>query len=163
MSRADLSDMTCTVARTLEIFGDTWSQMIVREMFLGSRRFDDLQQLTGVSPHTLSKRLKRLEAAEIIRRHAYSDRPPRYEYKLTERGRDLWPAIIALKAWGDKWLDGPATAPITLTHKACGQVTEPYLVCSACGEPIDALGSHATLSPDMQRERAARRRQNTGT
>ncbi len=155
MSRSDLSQMTCSVARTVEIVGDSWTQMIFREMFLGSRRFDDLLRHTGASPHVLSQRLKRLEAEGIVVRRPYNDRPPRHEYKLTEKGRDLWPVVIALKSWGDRWLDGPAETPITLTHAKCGQTTQPQLVCSDCGEPIDALSCRASLSPDMLRERDA--------
>ncbi len=155
MSRSDLSNMTCSVARAVEIIGDSWSQMILREMFLGSRRFDELQRHTGASPHVLSQRLKRLEAEGIVRRRPYTDRPPRHEYKLTEKGRDLWPVIIALKSWGDRWLDGPAETPIKLTHTDCGQVTRPQLVCSDCGEPIHALSCRASLSPEMVREREA--------
>jgi DNA-binding HxlR family transcriptional regulator len=146
--------MTCTVARTVAIVGDSWTQMILREMFLGSRRFDDLQRYTGVSPHLLSQRLKRLEAAQIVRRYAYSDRPPRHEYQLTEKGRDLWPVILALKAWGDRWLTGVRESPIALTHVTCGQETRPYVVCSACGDPIEARTARAALSPKMARERA---------
>lgn len=162
MSRADLSRMTCTVARTVEIVGDPWTQMILREMFLGSRRFDELQRYTGVSPHTLSQRLKRLEAERIVRRHAYSDRPPRHEYQLTEKGHDLWPVILALKAWGDRWLNGVRGSPIALTHVTCGKETRPCVVCSACGDPIEARTARATLSPKMARERAATARLTKG-
>ena len=146
--------MTCTVARAVEIVGDPWSQMILREMFLGTRRFDQFLRNTGASPHLLSQRLKRLEAENIVKRRVYSQRPVRHEYRLTERGRDLWPIIIALKTWGDRWLGTPDDPPITLTHTTCGHETRPYLVCSACGDPIKAVTSRATLSPEMARDRA---------
>ena len=102
MSRADLADQSCTIARAVETIGDPWTLMILREMFLGVRRFDDFQRHTGGAPHTLSTRLKRLEEIGAIRREPYQDRPLRHEYRLTEKGRDLWPVIIALKGWGDK-------------------------------------------------------------
>ncbi len=156
MRKSNLSHSTCTVARTVELIGDSWTQMILREMFLGSRRFEDLKARTGAVPHVLSQRLKRLEAEAILERRAYSDRPPRHEYKLTAKGRDLWPIIVAMKQWGDTWLGGDGEPPITLTHTECGQVTRPRLVCSACGEPIRAVTSRAHISEDMQRERAAR-------
>ncbi len=154
MSRSDLSQNVCTVARTVEMVGETWSLMILREMFLGSRRFDDLQRRTGCSPHLLSQRLKRLEAEQIVERRSYSERPPRHEYRLTERGRDLWPVVIALKNWGDRWLDKTGAPPIELTHKACGQITRPSMHCSACGEPVDARSVTVRLSPKMARDRA---------
>lgn len=157
MSRADLSRTTCTVARTIEVVGDTWALMILREMFLGSRRFDDLQRLTGASPLILSRRLKRFEAERIIERRLYSERPPRHEYRLTRKGRDLWPVIISLKQWGDQWLDPKGPRPVTLEHTSCGERSEPSLVCSACGDPIDATTTRFHLSAAMASERRASR------
>lgn len=158
MARADLSHMTCSIARTVEIVGDPWTELVLREMFLGTRRFDDLQRLTGASPHLLSQRLKRLESEDILVRRPYSERPLRHEYRLTEKGRDLWPIVIALKTWGDRWLDGGEDPRITLTHTTCGQTTRPYLVCSACGEPIEAVTSRPHLSPELAVERDAARK-----
>jgi len=158
VSRSDLSHTTCTVARTIEIVGDVWALMVLREMFLGSRRFDDLQTQTGVSPHILSRRLKRLVAEDIVGRRLYSEHPPRYEYRLTRKGRDLWPVIIALKGWGDRWLDRPGPPPVTLQHASCGKRTRPIFVCSACGDPIDARTSRAHLSAEMKCERETNRR-----
>lgn len=153
MSKSDLSKRTCTVARTVEIVGDSWSQMIIHELFLKTRRFDEMQRLTGASPHLISVRLKRLEAEGIVRREAYSSRPVRHEYRLTEKGRDLWPLIIAMKSWGDRWLETPDETPIKLTHRDCGHETQPHLVCSACNEPIEALSTTFVISDDMQAER----------
>ena len=158
MSRADLATMTCSVARAIEIVGDQWTQMIVHELFLGSNRFEQLQRHTRASPHILSQRLKRLEAEDIVRRISYSEHPPRSEYRLTEKGRDLWPVILAYKNWGDRWLDGIRDddgnhKQITLTHAACGHVTNPYLACSACGDPIHAVTATAEISPVMLEER----------
>lgn len=153
MSRSDLAETICTVARTIEIVGDVWSLMVLREMFLGSRRFDELQQLSGASPLIVSRRLKRFEAEGIVERRLYSERPSRYEYRLTGKGRDLWPVIIALKGWGDRWLDRAGPFPVTLQHKSCGKRTRPILVCSACGDPIHATSTHAHLSTEMARER----------
>ena len=157
MSRSDLSRTTCTVARTIEIVGDAWALMILREMFLGSHRFDELQQLTGASPLILSRRLKRFESERIVERRPYSERPPRHEYRLTRKGRDLWPLIIALKEWGDRWLDRKGPHPVTLRHTGCGQSTRPIMVCSACGDTIDATTARPHLSAAMVRERNALR------
>jgi DNA-binding HxlR family transcriptional regulator len=92
MSRSELAQQTCTVARTVEKFGDEWTLMILRKMFLGGRRFDDLQSQTGASPHMLSQRLKRMEAIGVIKRETYSERPPRHEYALTIKGATYGPS-----------------------------------------------------------------------
>ncbi|MHA6261867.1 winged helix-turn-helix transcriptional regulator [Arenibacterium sp. CAU 1754] len=157
MSRSDLADTTCTTSRAVERVGETWRLMILREMFLGSRRFDDLQRNTGASPHILSQRLKGMVEDGIIRTHTYSHHPPRKEYLLTEKGRDLWPVIVMLRAWGNKWLDKSPERSTTLTHKGCGAVSEPYLVCSACGEPMEAHDCSATIGKRLEEERQNRR------
>ena len=157
MSRTDLPSHTCTIARATAQVGNEWTLLIVREMFLGTRRFDDFLHLTGMSSHLLAQRLKKLEAEGVIRRELYSERPPRYEYRLTEKGRDLWPVIIALKQWGDGWL-GTDDAPVLITHKACGKVVRPHLTCPDCGERIEAHDAEAQLSHTFELERQAARR-----
>lgn len=163
MSRTDLADKTCTIARTVELLGDAWTLLIMREMFLAGRRFDELQRQTGASPHILSQRLKRLEGAGVLRREAYSERPPRHEYRLTAMGRELWPVIISMKQWGDKWIDGHTTpveiTHVEITHKGCGATVMPHMTCPDCGEPMHAHDSEPRLSPEYERERAAARRQ----
>jgi len=157
LSRSDLAQTTCSVARTIERVGDTWTLMIVREMFLGSRRFDDLQRHTGASPHVLSQRLKHMQADGIIWARNYSERPPRQEYLLTDKGKDLWPVIVTLRAWGNKWLHEERDRPPTIiTHKGCGEDTEPYLVCDKCGEPLHAHDCIGRIGPAMEAERQVR-------
>lgn len=158
MGRAALSSRSCTIARAAALVGDEWTIMILRELFLGTRRFDDFLRQTGMSSHLLSGRLKKLETAGVIRRTAYSERPPRFEYRLTEMGRTLWPVVISLKQWGDRWL-GMGETPVRLVHEACGAVTRPRMTCDECGEPMDAHGSEARLSQAFseERQRAGRR------
>lgn len=156
MSRADLADQSCTIARAVETIGDPWTLMILREMFLGVRRFDDFQRHTGGAPHTLSTRLKRLEEIGAIRREPYQDRPLRHEYRLTAKGRDLWPVIIALKGWGDKWLSG-GNCPVEIIHKSCGAVIAPQMTCPDCGEPMTARDAEPRLSAAFETERKAAR------
>lgn len=152
MGRAALSSQTCTIARAAALVGDEWTIMILREMFLGTRRFDDFLRQTGMSTHLLSQRLKKLESSRIVSRTAYCQRPPRYEYRLTEMGRALWPIVISFKQWGDRWLhDGDP--PVALVHKACSAVTEPQMTCSECGEPMDAHDAEARLSKAFAVER----------
>ncbi len=126
--------------------------MILREMFLGTRRFDGFLRQTGMSSHLLSQRLKKLEGLGVIRREAYSDRPPRNEYRLTDMGRDLWPVIVALKQWGDHWL-GDGDSPIKIVHKGCGHVTQPSMNCADCGQAMIAHDARAELSRRFERER----------
>lgn len=159
MSRSDLADQVCTYARTIELLGNEWTLMVLREMFLGARRFDELQCQTGVSPHTLSQRLKRLERERIVRRETYSERPKRHEYRLTARGRDLWPVIMAMKGWGDRWLDGGDGAPpVSITHKGCGQTVAPQMTCPECGDVMQAHDAEPRLSPEFEEAREAARR-----
>jgi DNA-binding HxlR family transcriptional regulator len=153
MSRSQLAENTCTAARAIELFGDAWMMMILREMFLGTRRFDDLQRLTGVSPATLSQRLKKLEEVGVVRRESYQDNPTRFEYRLTAMGRDLWPVIVSMKAWGDKWLGSGGAPPVSIVHKQCGATVTPIMVCPDCRAPMAAHDAEPHLSSEFQHER----------
>ena len=141
----NISGSLCPAMASADILGDKWTLLLLREMFLGNRKFDEFLRHTGASAALLSQRLKKLEAEGVIRREAYSERPIRHDYRLTAMGRELWPAVIALKQWGDKWLgDGPA--PVEIVHKSCGHVTEPQMTCSDCGEPMAAHDAEPRLS-----------------
>ncbi len=109
--------MTCSVARALSVVGDRWSLLVLRDAFLGIRRFDDFQRDLGTTRHRLADRLKKLVAHGILERVRYQQRPPRFEYRLTEKGRDLYPVIVSLTRWGDRWMAGKAGPPIELIHK----------------------------------------------
>ena len=154
LSRASLSSQSCNIARAIALVGDEWTLMILRELFLGNRRFDDFPRQTRISPHLLSLRLKKLQAGGIIRRYQYCSHPPRHEYQLTEKGRDLWPVVIALKHWGDRWLGNGAT-PVRIVHKGCGHVIQPQITCPDCGEQMAAHDARADLSPAYEKERQA--------
>ncbi len=154
MSRADLASQTCSIARSIAQVGDEWSLMILRELFLGTRRFDDFLLYTGMSSHLLSKRLRKLETRGVIKREPYAYRPMRHEYRLTGMGRDLWPVIVALKQWGDRWLVDGAT-PVQIRHKGCGHVTIPEMTCSQCGEAMSATDARARLSEPFENERTS--------
>lgn len=126
------------VQRTLAIFSDPWSFSVLQELFFGVRKFDEFQRNLGISRSVLARRLKHLEQEHIIDRHLYSTRPDRYEYKLTERGRDMYPIFIALRRWGETWLENAATPKLKLIHKSCEQPLVPSMNCTACGEEITA-------------------------
>lgn len=125
-----------SVERALEQIGDRWSFMLLREAYFGVRRFDQFQQAIGASPNILADRLKKLVAFGIFLRTRYSERPPRDEYRLTEKGKDLYPTVVALMRWGDRWLNDQPEPPLTLIHKGCGQDSHPKMVCDCCGREV---------------------------
>jgi DNA-binding HxlR family transcriptional regulator len=127
----------CSVARTLDIVGEKWALLAVRAVFLGDRRFDEMVRRTGAPRDTLAARLRTLTGAGILERRQYSDHPARFEYHLTEAGRDLYPVIVTLMRWGDRYLAGADGPPLVLQHD-CGERLEAQLVCAACGEPVQA-------------------------
>lgn len=135
----EISGMHCSVARALSVIGDRWTLLVLRDAFLRTRRFEDFQRQIGVTRHVLADRLRKLVEAGILERVRYQEKPARYEYKLTEKGRDLYPVIVALLRWGDRWMAGEQGPPLTLQHKTCGHTMLPALVCPDCGE---AIGPH---------------------
>ena len=139
-----LPDRTsCSVARSLDVLGDTWSVLVVREMFLGTHRFDQLQEHLGIARNVLAARLRRLVAHGILAKRQYQEHPPRFEYHLTRKGVDLYPLVVALLQWGDRYLADPGGGPVLLEHVACGQVAEIVPTCSACGSPVNARDMRA--------------------
>ena len=113
-------DLDCSIAHSLELIGERWSLLVIRDVFLGVRRFEDLQRNLGIARNVLAARLDKLTADGILERRPYSERPPRDEFMLTEQGLDLWPAIVALMQWGDEHRPGPNGPPTVLGHKGCG-------------------------------------------
>jgi DNA-binding HxlR family transcriptional regulator len=146
----DIGEMTCSVARTLAVVGDRWTLMILRDCFLGTRRFDDFQSQLGATPHVLADRLRKLVEAGVLERVAYQRRPTRHEYRLTEKGLDLYPVIASLVRWGDRWEAGDAGPPLELRHRPCGHATTPTLVCSECHEPLDPRAMEARPGPALR-------------
>lgn len=156
MKKSGLADLACSVARTIDLVGDGWSLMVVRELFLGSRRFDEIVAQTDISPHLLSVRLRRLTAIGVLEKVPYGEAPVRHGYRLTEKGRDLWPVIVALKGWGDRWLGFPDGPPMALRHRTCGHVVAPAMACPDCGGPLDAFAMAVEQGPAMAIERDLR-------
>lgn len=133
MTPTDFSAMECSVARTLDVIGDKWSLLILRDAFYGVRRFDDFRADLGVARNVLADRLQKLVACGVFERRRYEDRPPRHEYRLTEKGRGLLPVLLAMIGWGDRWASESGVPPMTLTHTVCGHATRPVVSCSECG------------------------------
>ena len=153
--------MTCTIARSVDVIGDPWTIMIMKELFLGQRRFDEIQKYTGISPHLLSVRMRRLTKQGIVLRQQYQRHPMRYEYRLTEKGIDAWPILIALKDWSARWGKWPEGEPLKIRHKACDHVASLKIVCSHCAEPMNARDVRQEMSAAMVKERARMAKQAT--
>jgi DNA-binding HxlR family transcriptional regulator len=151
MKWEDISEQQCSVARSSAVLGDRWSLLLLSDFFLGVRRFDDFQQRLGLSRTTLTNRLKLLEDHKVIRRSLYQQQPARYEYRLTAKGRDLFPVISALVTWGDKYYFDGLTPPIIRTHNACGHDIQPVLTCPECHEALDARSISARERPESSR------------
>jgi DNA-binding HxlR family transcriptional regulator len=137
VTSASSQPRACSVARTLELVGEKWALLAIREVFLGNRRFDEMVRRTGAPRDTLAARLRTLTGAGILQRRQYSEHPARFEYHLTGAGRELYPVILTLMRWGDRHLAGDAGPPLVLEH-ACGQPLVAEVICTACGEPAVA-------------------------
>jgi DNA-binding HxlR family transcriptional regulator len=140
MMSASTQPRQCSVARTLEIVGSRGALLAVREVFLGNRRFDEMVRRTGVPRDTLAARLRVLVGAGVLERVPYSGHPARFEYHLTQAGLDLYPVILALMSWGDRYLAGDGGPPLVLEHR-CGHWLGAEVVCEGCGEPVTASGT----------------------
>ncbi len=125
-----------SVGRALELVGERWSLLILRETFFGVRRYGEFARNLSIPRPTLSARLKTLVDAGILDRVQYSAEPERFEYRLTASGRDLFPAVITLMQWGDRHLAGPDGPPILLRHHDCGEITQTHVACGNCGGEI---------------------------
>ena len=134
MLRDDLPE--CSIAATLEVIGDRWSILILRDAFRGVRRFEEIQHDLGIARNVLTERLTKLVDHGVLEKRQYQDRPPRYEYRLTPKGVDLSPALVALMRWGDKHLAGD-DAPTVLVHEACGQPLDQTFICWDCDTTVE--------------------------
>jgi DNA-binding HxlR family transcriptional regulator len=130
--------MACSIARTLHVAGEPWSPLILRDVYIGITRFDELQRDLGISRKVLAERLEWLVEQGVLERRPYSERPLRHEYVLTEKGWELCDVLLAITAWGDRWTTGDAGPPVLLRHRTCGQLTHAELRCAQCGEPLHA-------------------------
>ena len=155
-SRDSYPGMNCSVGAALEILGERWSFLVIREAFLGSRRFDQFQANLGIARNVLTTRLHTLVAEDVLARNRYQERPERYEYVLTEKGRALYPIIVALMAWGDRWASPRNGPPAILVDRETLRPLEPALVDRQTGAPIE-LGK-VRLVPGPGANGATRRR-----
>jgi DNA-binding HxlR family transcriptional regulator len=147
MSRTDTSDWPCTIARSANVLGDAWNLLIMRQACRGARRFDDFRSGLGIGRGILAAHLKELVDEGLLVREPYQERPPRDEYRLTDKGRDVYPILAAMAAWGDKWLTGPEGSPLVLHHTSCDHDMHARVACSECGETLDVRQMSARPGP----------------
>jgi DNA-binding HxlR family transcriptional regulator len=137
----------CSIARSLELVGERWSLLVVREIFHGRRKFSEMQRSLGVARNVLTARLQRMVDEGILERRPYSEKPERYEYFLTEKGLDLWPVMIALMHWGDKYEPRPEGPPSIVIHKECGGEIDDRRICTKCGKHLSVREAKAIDGP----------------
>ena len=139
MQRTRFADLAaCSIARTLDVIGEPWSPLILRDVYVGVSRFDQIQADLGVSRKVLTERLKWLVESGVLERRRYQDRPPRYEYVLTAKGTELVDLLMVMVAWGDRWADDGAGPPVLYRHRACGEISHVELRCAHCGTSMRA-------------------------
>ncbi|MBL1098824.1 winged helix-turn-helix transcriptional regulator [Streptomyces coffeae] len=136
MTRTPLGEVACSIARATDLFGDAWTALIMRDVLTGVTRFDDLAHDLGISRKVLAARLSRLVEEEVLVRERYQERPPREHYRATAKGEELYPVLLALMNWGDRWYSGTAGPPARIHHLSCGQDTTAVCACAHCGEPL---------------------------
>lgn len=144
----DFHDQNCSVARTLEVIGERWSLLVIRDVFLGIRRFDEIQEHLGISRNVLTTRLARLVDQDVLKRVQYSERPPRFEYRLTRRGVDLFPVLMAMTEFGDRHAPAPGGPARVFKHKACDHpIDQRHLRCDHCGTDVEAWDVYQEEGP----------------
>ena len=149
--------MACSLARSLDVAGEWWTPLIVRNLWFGVRRFDEIQHDLGLSRKVLANRLDTLVNEGVVERRPYQERPLRHEYVLTAKGRELMQVFFALIAWGDRWTAEDPGPPMLLRHKRCGETTRAEVRCSCCGEPLRAEETRIEPGPGARVGRGTRR------
>lgn len=135
MQRTQFGDMACSIARTLDVIGEPWSPLILRDVWVGINKFDQIQADLGISRKVLTERLNHLVDAEVLERRPYDARP-RHAYHLTSKGSELIDVLVVMAGWGDRWLAGEAGPPVLHRHRTCGKIGHAELRCEHCGESM---------------------------
>lgn len=150
MKRVSFDGMPCSIARSLETIGEWWTPLIVREVFFGRRRFDEIQRDLGISRNILTDRLATLVDDAVLERRNIAQSGTRWEYHLTEKGRDLFPVLVALMQWGDKWAADPKGPPVLFEHRGHDHDIDPAFVCRTCGEELRSEALRARRAPGWE-------------
>jgi DNA-binding HxlR family transcriptional regulator len=149
----ELSEENCSMARTISVIGDRWTFMILRDCFLRVRRFEDFQERLGITRPILANRLKKLVDEFVLVKVPYQQRPRRDEYRLTQKGLDLFPILMAIVHWGDVHMTDKKGRPLLHTHNVCGKDFDPVMVCSECREPLSPRQVHVHPGPGAKSPR----------
>jgi DNA-binding HxlR family transcriptional regulator len=147
VKRTPFAAWPCSIARTVDLLGDWWTPLVLREACYGTKRFDDFQRMLGIGRNVLTQRLNRLVDEGIFERVLYQDRPPRHEYLLTPKGRELFPVLAAINSWGDRWLASDAGVPVVLHHTGCDHDSSAVVVCSHCRADLELTDVQVRLGP----------------
>lgn len=148
----EIDGQVCSIARALAIFGDRWTLLIIRDAFRRVRRFSEFQKSLGITRHRLSDRLNRLVESGVLEKKLYDAKRERYEYRLTEKGLDLYPILMSVVNWGDKWACDDDGSPLVFKHVCCGQPTHPKMVCDVCDKELDAREIQPEAGPGVLRK-----------
>lgn len=155
MKRTPFSEWPCSVARTVDLIGDWWTPLVLREAYYGVRRFEEFQRNLDIGRNILTQRLNRLVEEGMFERVPYHERPLRHEYVLTPKGSDFFPVLSAMSVWGDRWLDWPDGPPVIMVHRTCGHRTHAEVVCAHCREKLELRDARVLLGPGFPPARRA--------
>src|SRR4029077_8657406 len=147
MLRNDYENQACSIAGALEVIGERWSLLIVRDILLGLRRFDEIQDHLGIARNVLQARLERLLEQGVLEKRRYHERPERFEYRLSEKGLALWPSMVALMQWGDRYAAPPGGPAVLIEHKGCGGRVDAHRICESCGARVEVREAKAQPGP----------------
>ena len=153
------AEKNCSIARPLAFLGERWTVLVLRDLMLGRRRFDEIQESLGIATNVLSRRLATLVDEGVAERRLYSEHPERFEYRLTQKGLDLEPVLLALLAWGDRYTVGPQGPPLETVHNDCGHSFHAVPTCSHCGEVVDPRHVDSRPGPGADEEQRRRWRE----
>lgn len=148
----EIDSQVCSIARTLAIFGDRWTLLIIRDAFRRVRRFSDFQKSLGIPKHRLSDRLNRLVDEGVLKKMLYDERRARYEYRLTPKGLDLFPVLMTFVQWGDKWATDQDGSPLVFRHLNCGEISQPKYVCDHCEGEVNAKNFQPEVGPGIAKK-----------
>jgi DNA-binding HxlR family transcriptional regulator len=149
VKRASFEDMTCSIARSLEVIGEWWTLLILRDAFFGITRFEELQARLGIARNILAKRLDTLVEHGVLERRCYDEGRDRHDYVLTDKGKALWPVLVTIRQWGDKWIVGTGNEPVTMIHTACGARTTAVLTCDHCRQELRGRDVRVGAGPGL--------------
>jgi DNA-binding HxlR family transcriptional regulator len=159
MLKNDYESQACSIAGALEVVGERWSLLIVRDILLGLRRFDEIQENLGIARNVLQARLVRLQENGVLERVPYRERPLRYEYRLTDKGLELWPVIVALMKWGDQYAPPDGGPAVVIEHRGCGGAVDEHRICERCGARITAREAAGRPGPGARDDHPLVRRE----